>query len=266
MDLPQIGRHCSLETCNELDFLPILCHCDAYFCRHHIDPETHSCQAKTPKPLSVNAEKRPKCPVESCNKPSLESAVKDAGGIRAVCEFCDKSFCAVHRHPKSHSCVQHLNPPPQELKNSVAQALLAKNFPQSNHPRQAVHAPKLPKDPTKLAKFKAVQLMKLRHSAIPPSSAYTPGNTPVTERVHILVSVDTISTKRQEKAFWLPKTIITGKALDQLAVYFSVPRDQSLQLSALDPNSNELRVLRNDQDLSSQVENGSSVVLGAAGI
>lgn len=99
MDLDPIGAHCSLSSCNELDFLPIQCRCTKYFCRHHITPESHSCPVD---PAALNLSRAPfeklqRCAVEKCGKPTLESFIAipsdDQGRSPAVC-VCQKSFCA----------------------------------------------------------------------------------------------------------------------------------------------------------------------------
>jgi hypothetical protein len=46
MELPTIGRQCSLQTCNRLDFLPFKCDsCGLTFCSDHRLPNDHSCAA-----------------------------------------------------------------------------------------------------------------------------------------------------------------------------------------------------------------------------
>src|SRR5215475_4311649 len=97
MDLPEIGVHCSLQTCRVLDLLPILCHCSQYFCRYHIDPSAHSCPINTaPVQTTQNIQKREKCNADKCNNFCLESFVADGSGIRipAICSRCQGSFCA----------------------------------------------------------------------------------------------------------------------------------------------------------------------------
>ena len=40
-----IGQHCSISTCNQLDFLPFTCrYCNKVFCRHHKDITSHQCE------------------------------------------------------------------------------------------------------------------------------------------------------------------------------------------------------------------------------
>lgn len=44
MDLEQIGDHCGLAACRDLDFLPIQCpSCTIIYCRFHISPDAHTC-------------------------------------------------------------------------------------------------------------------------------------------------------------------------------------------------------------------------------
>ncbi len=109
MDLPAIGAHCALPSCNELDLLPIQCYCDKLFCKKHIAPDSHDCPSgfnDTTKlsdvDLKILTSKRQKCAYQGCTKPSLESAATITGddekqsGERtpAVCSRCSFAFCA----------------------------------------------------------------------------------------------------------------------------------------------------------------------------
>ncbi|KAF8964636.1 hypothetical protein BDZ97DRAFT_1814805 [Flammula alnicola] len=87
-DLLQIGAHCSLPSCNVLDFLPTTCKCNKSFCSQHISPDRHAC-------LLLNA-----------NFPSLRIY---KGGTDETCTACQKSFCVDHRHPETHGCPSILN-------------------------------------------------------------------------------------------------------------------------------------------------------------
>src|SRR5882762_1850228 len=103
MDLPFIGSHCALSTCNDLDLLPIRCQCDLLFCRHHITPEAHHCSVD---PVSLNpaagvpVAKLQRCAAEKCTKPSLESFVAsdETGRSPATCSSCYQAFCARSVH------------------------------------------------------------------------------------------------------------------------------------------------------------------------
>ncbi|KDQ33659.1 hypothetical protein PLEOSDRAFT_21894 [Pleurotus ostreatus PC15] len=207
-----LGVQCSLESCNTVDFLPILCQCNRYFCRDHIQPDAHPCAAASPNNDTnhkvPNCEKLARCDFKKCQKPSLEAFMasisnpEDSSRIRAVCEHCSLAFCAEHRHPKSHSC----SPPlvQGEPKNKAALKLLEKHFPSTNTAPSSFRrtAPKIPTDPAKLAKYQKVEMMKLRHHAKPGDPSKSNGDVPVGDRLHVKVSVGTCS---DEKSLWFTK-------------------------------------------------------------
>src|ERR1700722_9476278 len=87
MDLPLIGSHCSLSSCNELDLLPIRCQCDKTFCRLHISPETHQCTLNVPLPhpdAGPTTSEFPQCAMEHCSNNVISSV---------CCPQCRQSFC-----------------------------------------------------------------------------------------------------------------------------------------------------------------------------
>ena len=63
MELPEIGLQCSMEICNQLDFLPIKCsNCQKVFCKDHSSLVNHNCQClKEPKIIKEVQDSRPKC-------------------------------------------------------------------------------------------------------------------------------------------------------------------------------------------------------------
>ena len=101
MDIPgNIGKHCTLPSCNELDFLPIKCtHCAQIYCKDHVFPDYHQCSSLSANTgsSSVSTEKLERCALDKCNKPSLESFISDrsadANRSPALCSHCQKSFC-----------------------------------------------------------------------------------------------------------------------------------------------------------------------------
>ncbi|XP_032239093.1 AN1-type zinc finger protein 2A isoform X2 [Nematostella vectensis] len=61
-DLLSLGRHCSVEWCKQLDFLPFKCsHCKQEFCLEHRLPDEHACREFERADAQV-----PVCPL--CNK------------------------------------------------------------------------------------------------------------------------------------------------------------------------------------------------------
>ena len=93
MDLAQIGAHCSLSSCNILDFLPIICKCETVYCSQHINPDRHDCpllKASMASELSTFEDQLRRCDVDGCKKLSLRSA---SSNTDETCSACSKSFC-----------------------------------------------------------------------------------------------------------------------------------------------------------------------------
>lgn len=234
MDVPAIGAHCALSSCNVNDFLPIKCKCERLYCRDHIFPEAHECpvaaaSASPSNPLSST--KLERCAFETCKKPSLEaflsaSTREDAAGrSAALCEGCKKAFCAEyvtpllsstyriltiiyrHREPQSHACVPlpGENQKPEE-KNAKARALLNKHFPTSTPTAASAGSSKTASEkianPKKLAQIKQVQLMKMRHKAKPGDPRDKPTSVSVDQRLHLQVSKE---SSTDVTPFWFRK-------------------------------------------------------------
>nr|CAD2175371.1 unnamed protein product [Meloidogyne enterolobii] len=128
-EFPDVGAHCAVAECRQLDFLPIKCNvCSNIFCKHHYPYDSHDCtkaRKKDPKvtvcplcrqpiPLKYGESpdllvsdhidkdcksdrKRwaPKCGVTGCYKREL---------IKMDCKHCGIHFCLGHRHPVDHKC------------------------------------------------------------------------------------------------------------------------------------------------------------------
>lgn len=136
MEFPQLGQHCSVKTCNRLDFLPMKCDaCSSIFCKDHIKYDEHQCSSSYRKNIQI-----PICPLcnqavpyeyrdqspdrvvsahidRDCrsdparakrekiysNKCSISSC-KQREAIQVNCEKCLKTFCLRHRFPDDHRC------------------------------------------------------------------------------------------------------------------------------------------------------------------
>jgi len=136
MELPNLGEHCSVKTCNRLDFLPMKCDsCAAILCKDHIKYDEHQCPSSHRKNVQV-----PICPL--CNQavplqhrdqspdrvvsahidrdcksdPALKkrqkvysnkcsfNSCKQREVIQVKCDKCLKTFCIKHRFPEDHKC------------------------------------------------------------------------------------------------------------------------------------------------------------------
>ncbi|KAF8803583.1 hypothetical protein BYT27DRAFT_7109719 [Phlegmacium glaucopus] len=254
MDLPQIGAHCSLDTCNILDFLPIKCRCNKFYCSAHINPDHHACLANPTTALSLNVitgtdKFRVVCALHGCEKASL--------GKEETCSACHRSFCVNHRHPETHSCslesIASGSLHPKEPKKT----LQATGLSLSKRSFQARHK-KIPTDPFKFAQYQKMESLKMRQRASPGDSKENSAFVPPDQRLHLRILIDDV-----ERVFWFRKTMVTGKALDLISVLLKVaPYDtQARQLCKILPGQDEYLHLRNDLPLIDQVEDGSIVIV-----
>ena len=95
-----IGKHCNLKECNQLDFLPFKCNkCNLYFCLEHMSPELHNCKfldsniIKCNKVSANKTKQVDKCFYKKCKKNIIHN-----------CKFCQKNFCVIHRLQEVHNC------------------------------------------------------------------------------------------------------------------------------------------------------------------
>ncbi|OAV89315.1 hypothetical protein PTTG_01411 [Puccinia triticina 1-1 BBBD Race 1] len=111
--LEEWGAHCSLQTCNLLDFLPLQCpECHKTFCSSHFKPSLvssdsdHLCepfilkkkqQERIPKPTrtAVGAQQNKKCSYIKCKTIMLAPI---------NCPSCTLSYCPSHRLEQDHLC------------------------------------------------------------------------------------------------------------------------------------------------------------------
>ncbi|XP_060946295.1 AN1-type zinc finger protein 2A isoform X1 [Limanda limanda] len=134
MEFPDLGEHCSENTCKRLDFLPMRCDaCQEIFCKDHITYATHQCTSSYKKDIQV-----PVCPL--CNIPipikrgempdikvgehidrdcksdpaqrkrkiftnrCSKGGCKQKEMIRVTCDQCHLNYCLKHRHSLDHDC------------------------------------------------------------------------------------------------------------------------------------------------------------------
>ncbi|ETW85566.1 hypothetical protein HETIRDRAFT_448635 [Heterobasidion irregulare TC 32-1] len=294
MDLALTGAaHCALPSCNELDLLPIRCICGTQYCRKHFTRDAHACPVDPAALRSTAAAAFApllRCALTTCSKPSLEaytssSTADDPERISARCPRCHLAYCATHRTPVSHSCP--IPEPAPAPKDPSAHALLAKYFPSAStstvtsKPTPPPRQRSIPTDPKKLAQLQKLELMKMRHRAVPgdPKDS-TRTAVPVDQRLHVKLSPHAAESSppglgtstKPESVFWFRKTTGTGRALDLLAdhLHTSAPAGHFLQLAKISPTE-EATVLRTDQPLVDQVEDGallsiSTIPVDASGV
>ncbi|GCB77118.1 hypothetical protein scyTo_0019966 [Scyliorhinus torazame] len=134
MEFPDLGKHCSENSCKRLDFLPMKCDaCSHIFCKDHISYAQHKCASSykkdfqvpvcplcnTPVPVrrgempdirvgehidrecrSDPAQKKRKIFTNKCSK----TGCKQKEMIKLTCDQCHLNFCLKHRYPLDHEC------------------------------------------------------------------------------------------------------------------------------------------------------------------
>lgn len=179
MEFPHLGEHCSLQSCNLLDFLPFTCDaCSKIFCKDHLEYGSHQCQKGLAKDRRV-----PVCPL--CNQPISQASHEDANQkvnehiendcksdlakrntanrcnargckqkelIPVLCASCKRNFCLKHRHENDHACTGKVSNNRQSTSASLragqAAASRLSNAPQRKPPPQQRHNPSRPQHTT----------------------------------------------------------------------------------------------------------------------
>ena len=111
-----------------------------------------------------------------------------------------------HRDPSSHSCTIQIVEVAKGGPNETARMLLEKHFPKQNTARAstATISPATgSSNPKKAAQIRQVQLMKMRHHAQPADPKDKGVGVPVSERIHLKVTVD--GSDASERLLWVRK-------------------------------------------------------------
>lgn len=160
-------------------------------------------------------------------------------------------------------------------------------------PTPVIPTRKPPRDPVKLAQWRKVELMKMRHRANPADPKDRTSSVSVDQRIHVKIVKD-----NQENVFWLRKVCLYAQIVIHLwlmfdkgnchwegtrpsgrqyevnfprkcsALYFSHTRnletyhhDQPLQVSAFPFHGGEGIILQNNKPLADQIEDGSILTI-----
>lgn len=141
---PDLGKHCQLSDCNQLDFLPFKCDgCQKVFCVEHRSYKSHDCSNSDHNSRKVlvcetcsisieiprnskggedemnliltNHQKSGDCDPKKKKKPTC--GVKRCKEIltfsnTSSCKSCQIKFCLKHRFQSDHACKSHHMLPP----------------------------------------------------------------------------------------------------------------------------------------------------------
>ncbi|KAF8609946.1 hypothetical protein BDV93DRAFT_517169 [Ceratobasidium sp. AG-I] len=271
MDLPEKGSHCALASCQIFDLLPIRCTaCDTTFCRNHALRDAHACEAPG-TPASVGREPtsssdRVACQVDKCGHAALlKPAVGEQPAPGWSCDACHGIYCISHRHTDAHNCVPISTT--AVSKKADAQALLSKLFPDAKSgagaSSNANRARPLPTDPAKLAKLRAIELMKMKHKAVAADPSQAKGSgIQAGDKIHLRIVYAPSGGTKTEKVLWYLKDIVAGKAVDLAARALLVSREDGRAVKLVRGYETDGAMdVKNNQTLGAQVEDGDEVQL-----
>ncbi|XP_042322245.1 AN1-type zinc finger protein 1 isoform X2 [Sceloporus undulatus] len=103
----EIGQHCEVEHCGQLDFLPFVCDgCSGVFCLQHRSRAAHGCSEANLKSGDVKPDHHTSflCSYKGCEGREL---------VPVLCSYCEKQFCLRHRHQPDHECEKLETPKPR---------------------------------------------------------------------------------------------------------------------------------------------------------
>ncbi|XP_039201427.1 AN1-type zinc finger protein 1 isoform X2 [Crotalus tigris] len=203
----EIGQHCGVEECKQLDFLPFVCDgCSGVFCIQHRSRSAHSCSEANlkNKNMKLDYHKSFSCTYKGCDGREL---------VPVLCAYCEKQFCLRHRHQSDHEC-EKLEIP-QACMTATQQ--LIKDIVDSKKEATVIKKCRGAKNPETAAK---VALMKLKMHACGEKSI------PQTDRIYFQVFLPKGSKNKSIPMYFCSKWSI-GKVIDSAAHLASLKNDNN---------------------------------------
>ncbi|GAP92329.2 putative an1-type zinc finger protein 1 [Rosellinia necatrix] len=274
-DATLIGRHCQLEYCNQLDFLPFFCQsCKRTFCLDHRTEDSHRCENK-----GAWAERRRQAQLARpaagegrqmrdyvSQKPCAAADCRTTIGTSLVpgvhCAGCNHDYCLRHRLREEHDCGSRapVGARPRDAVAEQTRSAFAKLRAWGTAKReQASRA--LPKARPTSASARLVAVNNLKKSAkgdvkLPPE-----------KRVYLYVEAEaeTTTAKNYKGEFFYSRDWVAGRVLDAAA--------KSLQVENVNNQSSEERdklrifhveggrVLEFNEKVGSALASGNTIVL-----
>ncbi len=116
-DAALIGKHCQMEYCNQLDFLPFFCQsCNRTFCLDHRSESSHQCtkagawaarrrQALLAKHSAGEGKTmRDAVSQKPCADPKCKTTIGTSLSTGVHCSTCNRDYCLKHRLREDHDC------------------------------------------------------------------------------------------------------------------------------------------------------------------
>ncbi|KAI1502420.1 AN1-type zinc finger protein [Biscogniauxia marginata] len=276
-DATLIGKHCQLEYCNQLDFLPFFCQsCKKTFCLDHRTEDSHRCAnkgawaerrrlAQLAKP-SAGEGKRMRDYVSE--KPCAAADCKTTVGTSLVpgvhCSSCNRDYCLKHRLKEEHDCKNKIPIGARaaaqfDVSEQTRSAFARLRAWGSAKKEQASRALPKPKPTSASARLVAVNNLK--------KTAKGDAKLPVEKRVYVYVEAEaeTTTAKNYKGEFFYSKDWVVGRVLDAAA--------KSLQVENVNNQSSDERdklrvfhveggrVLEFNEKVGSALVSGNTIVL-----
>ncbi|KAI0189292.1 AN1-like zinc finger protein [Xylaria flabelliformis] len=267
-----IGKHCQLEYCNQLDFLPFFCQsCKKTFCLDHRTEDSHKCenkgawaerrrQAQLARPAAGEG-KRMRDYVSE--KPCAAADCKTTIGTSLVpgvhCASCNHDYCLKHRLREEHDCKNKVPIGARPVNEQAKSAFAKLRAWGSAKKEQASRA--LPKAKPTSASARMVAVNNLK------KTAKGDAKLPPEKRVYLYVEAEaeTTTAKNYKGEFFYSKDWVTGRVLDAAA--------KSLQIENVNNQSSDERdklrifhveggrVLEFNEKVGSALASGNTIVL-----
>lgn len=290
-----VGKHCQLEYCNQLDFLPFKCQsCGKIFCSDHRAEDSHKCAN-----AGAWAERRRRAlatapsigegrtirdrnyipPGSTCAATECRTTIGAAARNTGVhCDVCQHNYCLRHRLQEEHGCAARA----EELRRARADKLSSgvENALDSfrnrwaawraQHKQQQNSASSKAKAFFKPRSTPAAQRLKLLNEL--KAKAKGDPKLPVDKRVYLIVASSERNTKGiyPKEMYFYSKDWVVGRLLDAAA--------KAMQVENLNNQSSEgserLQVfyvegekfLGFSEKIGVALQNGHRVVLTRGGI
>ncbi|KAI5866700.1 AN1-type zinc finger protein [Durotheca rogersii] len=275
-DATLIGKHCQLEYCNQLDFLPFFCQsCKKTFCLDHRSETAHKCanagawaerrrQAQLAK-SSAGEGKRMREFVSQ--KPCAADSCKTTIGTSLVpgvhCSGCNRDYCLKHRLKEEHDCKNKIpigaRPAQFDVAEQTRSAFARLKAWGAAKKQSAGRVLPKPKPSSAAARLVAVNNLK--------KVAKGDAKLPPEKRVYLYVEaeVETTTAKSYKGEFYYSKDWVVGRVLDAAA--------RSLQVENVNNQSPDERdklrvfhveggrVLEFNEKVGSSLVSGNTIVL-----
>lgn len=278
-DATLIGKHCQLEYCNQLDFLPFHCQsCKKTFCLDHRTEDAHKCdnkgawaerkrQAQLARP-SAGAGKhmRDAVSIKPCSDDSCKTVIGTANSTGVHCDRCNRDYCLKHRLQEDHDCKSKIPigaRPGRDMKAVREQT--ASTFSKlkslwNEKKKEETAKGRLGKDRA-AAQAARERLAKLKLRPM------GDGKTPEEKRIYLWVEAEAETTvaKIPQGNFYFSKDWVVGRMLDEAAKKLQV---ENINNQSAD-EKNRLRVfhvesgimLEFNEKLGQRLQTGNTVVL-----